>query len=182
MTTIAYTGGILAADTGSIAGHGTRRGLVKKIGRNHKTGDLYGACGYAEQCNWFVNFFTGSLHSPSLLTDGYAPGIPATTDELKREFSGVVISRETGFVYKVEASLAPYRWVQDHYALGSGCDIALGAMCAGASAERAAQIAVEYDSGSFGPVVFLTLNATVEEAAVQAAAIDAVVYRVRETR
>lgn len=140
MTTIAYRDGVLAADTAVCQG-GLMLGSMIKIVRG-KNGDLAGSVGDAV-FNWaFSTWFLGGEEGP-------AP-------EAKQEdsFDRGVIFRKSGLIDLFE----PRGWFQasaPYFAFGSGREVALGAMFAGADAAVAVEAAIEFDPHSGGTVTVL---------------------------
>jgi hypothetical protein len=74
------------------------------------------------------------------------PNLPDDCD-----FEAIVVDPE-GVVLHYDRHLVPIRVASKLHAIGSGRKLALGAMMAGASADKAVQIACQYDSGSREPV------------------------------
>ena len=136
MTTIAYRDGVLAADSASCAG-GTWSGSTRKIGRA-PDGSIAALSGTVVDCHAVLRWVEHGM------------------DERKRpveqDVAGLLITAD-GTVYLVEGNAPPAPITAPFYAAGSGRQIALGAMAAGASAQRAVEIACEWDTGSRGPVV-----------------------------
>lgn len=144
MTTIAYKDGVVAVDSlavqgGSVAGH------VYKIIR---MGDVrYIGVGDWAEINWAAR----SMHLHNL--------------ESFRDLESARLSDETiiltcggGLVY-VHSRNGDYEHpVAQPGAWGTGADIALGAMAAGATAEKAVECAVLYDLNTDGPVHTCTID------------------------
>lgn len=144
MTTIAYDGQCLAADTQCHA-DGMRLGLVQKIWRL-ADGRLFGACGDNSACEATYAW----LH---------AGGHPADKPTLKTEqgFNGLLIALD-GQVTFLDPELVPLTIVAPWYALGSGREFAMGALAAGKSAPEAVRIALQFDIYSGGPIDTLVLK------------------------
>lgn len=138
MTTIAYRDGIMAADSGCF-NEGLYEGEVDKISILHDVGVL-GCCGEYGAILKVVEWLTGG-------------GKPDEKPSLSRdsEFAGLLVKRN-GEVVHYQRGLRPLRMTADFHAIGSGRQIAVGAMAAGASAERAVRIACHYDQISMEPV------------------------------
>ncbi len=73
------------------------------------------------------------------------------------EFEAIIVSPE-GEVLHYDRHLVPIQVVNELHAIGSGRKLALGAMMAGASADKAVQIACQYDNGSREPVRMIHLQ------------------------
>lgn len=138
MTTIAYKDGVLAADTLATC-NGYLEGRQTKIARVGKA--LVGAVGSTPMCNRFRGWVAAGMTGESPF-------------EGKDEGNGIVVTPDGVIV--VWSHLGPWA-VQDrpYYALGSGEQIAVGAMAAGASAEEAVRIAMRHDTISGGDVMVL---------------------------
>lgn len=139
MTTIAFRDGALAADTGVNAGGSIsfHRCKLRRIGDA-----IYGFCGAAQLQNVVFDYFE--------IPKGDKPKFD---DEL---FVNVLKVNQDG-VFMIERNLEPYPVNGDFYAIGSGSDLALGAMATGASAVRAIEIAIEFDDATCGTVDHLEL-------------------------
>lgn len=129
MTVIAYRDGIMAADTATFL-YGTTRspGAVKKILRL-RDGSLFSGAGKRAERRALANWIENGM-------EGERPSTPDTTCILVRPDRTVAVfdgddDVEFGSV--------------EFYAIGSGGTAALGAMYAGATAERAAKIATLID-------------------------------------
>jgi hypothetical protein len=142
VTTIAFKGGVLAADTATSSKHNIIRQDVPKIAAHH--GCLAGASGSAVYCAAFLRWFLASEFGE--------PPKASTEDG-----DNALIVRPDGTLHLYEEggwfpSDPPY------YAAGSGCDYALGAMFAGADAETAVLAGIEHDPHSGGSVTVLRLE------------------------
>lgn len=141
MTTIAYRDGVMAADSLSTS-DGIAMGTVAKAIRR-EDGAMCGAAGSTSLIRallaWFENGEGGD--KPDLKDNGAQALIirPTGSTEWHDEFGFHVIS-------------APF------FAIGSGRDVALGAMAAGASAEEAVEHAIRFDINSGGPIVVVRGN------------------------
>ncbi len=139
MTTIAYKHGILAADTLCTSGMDLRIGNITKIwmGKSYM-GGLSGTIS------------DGALFKKWLVKDNLKGDIPDFSKDLK----AVIIGRDhniyymaiAGILVPVDATCA---------ASGTGEEVALGAMHAGASAEQAVEISIGLDIYSGGDVHIL---------------------------
>lgn len=133
MTTIAWDGRTLAADTRSSWGGTPVDGACRKIFEAiHPKGRLLVGCsGISEECNAIWLWMTGKREEQ-----------PQTTD------IRIMAVDESGFVF---VGSKPGYWSEvgrRPWAIGSGCDYALGAMATGANARRAVQIASTLDTGT----------------------------------
>ncbi|WP_315768415.1 MULTISPECIES: hypothetical protein [unclassified Bradyrhizobium] len=134
MTTVAYKSGVMAADTLIIKGS-TKFGHVTKIVRR----DDGALCGCSGNLNWAQAFhrwfLAGEIGDPPELSE-YDTGLIARNGEPEVDVF------EQGGSYRCKVN-----WT----AIGSGKEYAFGAMCAGADAEQAVEIACIYDPASAGP-------------------------------
>lgn len=141
MTTIAYRNGVLVADTVMTKGSALI-GQVVKIRRNDK-GHLAGASGSAsyngEFLKWFESGEMGEPPEPIEKDDAMDRGLIFRNN-------GQVELYEPGGMFKVKI---------DYFAVGSGCDFAIGAMHAGASAEEAVRASCEHDPNTREPITVL---------------------------
>jgi 20S proteasome alpha/beta subunit len=142
VTTIAYRNGVIAADTGQQVGH-SRVGRITKIARNDN-GDLAGAAGDASYNFAFRRWFTGG-----------ESGEPPQAKETDGSFDRGVIFRVAGTIEVFEPS-GRFECRADYYAFGSGRPEALGALFAGATAEKAVEAAKEHDAHTFGDIETLS--------------------------
>ncbi len=129
MTIICIKDGIIASDSlvsvGSIC-----TGAVPKI---FDTGlFVIGVAGDYEQALTFVQWVRQGM--PDVLPD---------TGGVARDFDCLVYEKATKIVYFYTNSYTPGIINNKHHAIGSGYEVALGAMEAGASAEEAVKIAIK---------------------------------------
>ncbi len=152
MTTIAYKDGILAADT-LTSSHGRPFGHAKKVGRGPGGKYLYAsagdtAIGQAFRA-WCAEGMTGT--PPSMRRDD-------------REAEGYVVFPDGTFsVYERDLPPTLLTMVRHHgwgyvWAAGSGSDIALGALHAGADARVAVEIAIQLDSHTGGGIDWVSFE------------------------
>jgi hypothetical protein len=144
VTTIAYKDGVLASDSGVFYGDY----LVGETEKIWRVGDiLVGAVGSAGFARKFLDWVrsgrggSGFDIGPDNIPDGGSAFI-ILYDAVREWDSGC----KGGPPLKIAA---PF------YAWGSGAAVALGAMAAGASAEEAVKIAIQYDVSSAGAVQVL---------------------------
>jgi ATP-dependent protease HslVU (ClpYQ) peptidase subunit len=128
MTTIAWDGHTLAADRQSTWG-GTATKTRKIFRAVHEDGRevIYGCAGLTHECTAFTRWINGEIAEP------------AFTD-----ISVMCIDR-SGRLWHTNHSM---NWTQikvKFWAIGSGCDYALGAMAAGKTAAEAIKIASKLD-------------------------------------
>ena len=145
MTTIAYRNGVMAADS-FVIGDGVVYGNSRKITKN-KNGDICGGSGtlciLERFQKWFQDGEIGDC--PKLIgeDDASAQIIVVRVDGRIQEFSknGVFTYEDTPYVV-----------------VGSGGDIALGAMHAGANAYDAVRAAIHHDTRTGGTIRTLRLG------------------------
>lgn len=143
MTTIAYRGGVLAADSRAYSGGAAPIGAKVKIHRL-PDGTLFGVS-------------SNNVGADTLLRRWVEGGCqPAESGDLKPDSFSVLLIRPDGAVFYANDNLdlsgplsAPF------FAIGSGKEAALGAMVMGADARRAVEVACELDMWSGGPVTVL---------------------------
>lgn len=133
ITTIAYRGGILAGDTRVTIGDNIVTDKQRKVWKT-KDGYLLGAAGKVEDMERLRR----------VVRKGVA--VDATLD-----ISALLISPE-GKVMLFEGNTWVTQKGAKYYAIGSGHDVALAAMDAGADAVKAVKIAIKRDTGSGGHV------------------------------
>jgi len=138
MTIIAYRSGVMAADTASILGDGTKLSNDKKIIK--VMGHLFGLCGsycpdIAEAADWWLH-------------DSGAMG--------RWAFTMLVVTPE-GRVELVGDDGVFNTITEDYFAIGSGAQCALGAMHAGATARQAAKAAIQWNDSCGGRVMWRRL-------------------------
>lgn len=131
MTTIAWDGKTLAADTQS----GLFKSQVNKLYRLSND-DLLGMSGHLSFGHAAISWLNKVGEKP----------IP-TTDT---RFHAILIKAESGELYTLEDNLIPFRYFNKFFAVGSGRDFAVAAMHLGCSAVEAVAIAHIYDSDT-GP-------------------------------
>lgn len=139
MTTIAFKDGVLASDSLVTSG-GQRDGLTRKIWRHGRL--LVGGAGSTSICHRFYEWVRAGMR-------GRCP-VEGTNNA-----NGFVIA-PTGEVV-VWGSQGPWLNTTGMVAFGTGGDLAMGAMLAGASAEEAVAVAIKLDVHSGGPIRSLSL-------------------------
>lgn len=144
MTTIAWDGRTLAADTQS-TWRGVRDGHATKIARRGRI--FAGSAGNAVICRRLLDWFRAGMI-------GHPP--PAGHKDAD-SWSTLCIFGLGDLV----VTYGPDGWEavrSGTYALGSGCDFAAGALSAGCDARRAVEIAMLHDTSSGGEITVLTVN------------------------
>lgn len=140
MTIICYRDGVMAADS-LISSMEIRRGRVRKIVRT-ETGWLCGASGY---CGEVVRFLEWSRTAIG------AAEAKFSIDVEDGDFAAVAVS-PAGEVEHFDHKGHRFYVEAPFYAIGAGREIAIGAMAHGASAEQAAQYAIDWAVSCGGPV------------------------------
>lgn len=143
MTTIAYSAGVLASDQAFTDETGRQTKFNQKI-RRLSDGRLAG--------------FAGDVYTGIALLDWLETG-EATPPALEGEAEVLLITLD-GLIMLYDKFGRGIVIDDPVYAFGSGGDLAMGAMLAGATAERAVAIAVERDRDSGFGVTSLTLEGT----------------------
>lgn len=136
MTTIVYRDGVMAADS-QVLDRSAVVGTVKKLYRR-ADGAVAGTCGSLEDWAPFMKWFKNpsGFDAPAALFDFEA-----------------LVALPSGEVLWFGKSGRCTPYTAPFYAIGSGYQAALGALHAGASAERAAEIACLVDVDSGGPII-----------------------------
>lgn len=140
MTTIAWDGATVAADGKAVTGNGNVITLrERKLMVNGRV--VYALTGAAWMFDALVAWARSTGDEP-----------PKCEEEWTLiEFDGVVrFTSEKMAPHWVTVERAPWAW-------GSGTDLAIGAMLAGASARRAVEIACQVDNGSGGTITEIDL-------------------------
>jgi len=138
MTTIAWDGVWLAAD--SMCSLGSIRYTTRKLVRL-TDGGLLGAAGKTNEITKLVKWLNGDLPTMPKISSLHA--IHVTPESL---------------VYLYAGGCDDMPVLDQYVAVGTGGDIALGAMESGKSAHLAVEIACRRDSGSGPPVESITLR------------------------
>lgn len=138
MTVIAYRDGVMAADS-RVTGNFVTTGI--KLYR--KNSRIIGFAGDLHQALVFVDwYFDNKQRKPDLANESDWYALVASSDGLE----------------EWNHALRPVQIMDRFYAIGSGAEIAMGAMEAGASAKRAAEIACKRADGCGLPVVTMRLK------------------------
>lgn len=149
MTTIVYRDGVMAADTLVTDAGSVRRGTARKIFRT-ANGALVGVAGASGLTSRFVQWIENGEPEAALprMPDGQQmSALVAYSD------GSVAVFNETLLRQKV---VAPFE------AVGSGNEIALGALAMGARAEEAVLVACQFDVWSAEPVDSLRLGSSID--------------------
>lgn len=141
MTTIAYRDGVIAADT-RVTSDSIITGSVRKVSKNGRV--LMGVAGTAAMARELRAWFDEGCQGP----------LPPNPHPLDKEWSVWALIATPTDVYIVQESgicrnTAPY------HAMGSGRELALGAMAHGATAEEAVRAAIKHDTSSGGEITVL---------------------------
>jgi ATP-dependent protease HslVU (ClpYQ) peptidase subunit len=144
MTTIATDGRYMAADTLGSGGSHIERHRPVKIERL-PGGSIAGCAGTTPRCLHLFQYLRGEIND-----------IPRGVGD---ENAFALVLRPDGTVWKYDADYptAPHE-VGAPAAIGSGKDFAMGAMLAGASPDRAVEIAIELDPYTGGTVTLLAVS------------------------
>lgn len=130
MTTICYRDGVLAADR--LLSVGTiRDSYLRKVHKRRRDGALIGGAGTSSQLQTAFNWFLAGEEDP-------------------RPFLGpceLIIVRPTGLV-EYHNRHGSHPMAGNFFAIGSGSDVAYGALEMGASARKAVEIAARRDAGT----------------------------------
>lgn len=135
MTTIAWDGKEIAGDSRSCSGGLIDAGVCRKIFLNKRI--LYGIAGdYAQ-----------ALAVMRWMSEGRDPDFEPVF--IEPEFEVLMIRNGTGYFFSGE--LEGYE-VWPPFAIGTGREVALGAMTAGSTAKKAVEAACKLDPNSAAPV------------------------------
>lgn len=138
MTTIVYRAGILAADS-LVVDRGT---IIAETVKVRKAGDYVVAiCGML----WQIEAFAAWIAAGS-------PPDDKPQFNKKNGFEGIAVDTNLVVLHYGPSLNVERDMIADFFALGSGMDIALGAMAMGASAVEALKIACRFDQYTGGPI------------------------------
>lgn len=140
MTTIAYRDGVMAADT-ALTHNGVWEGKSVKIGTT-SDGRVVGIAGAPGMMKPFIDWLQFGGDAPAYDRDDHFFAIVAYAD---------------GAASLYDRFMSEIKMSEPFHAIGSGKEIAIGAMAAGASAEDAVRIACIYDAYSAEPVRTVTV-------------------------
>jgi len=133
MTTIATDGYTIACD-GLAASNVVSNTSRKKVFVHNE--EYYGCAGAADFVSAFVHYLRGDLQDIT-----FPEG----------EFQILILNKK-GKVFLIDGKNGLRYTVKTPFAIGSGADLAIGAMAAGASPEKAVKIAKKYNLGTGGVV------------------------------
>lgn len=140
MTTIVYRDGVMAGDT-AMMDRGTYCGQYQKVCRADD-GKLLGVC--------------GCLGTVADLRDWFMAGAEGDPPAFKDEDSEGLLVHPTGRAEWIGPKQKRLDIEGPFHAIGSGFRVAMGAMAAGADAERALEIACDLDIYTRRPIMTLT--------------------------
>lgn len=143
MTTIVYRDGVMAGDT-CVTGGDVRRGAHDKV-FNTKAHGLFGCSGDAWASDKLLKWINGGADQNS------------KPDLADSKFSAMWVT-ESGLIMVFNELLFPTEIKTEFCAIGSGNEIALGAMAAGAGPYVAVRIACRFDVHSAEPITMRFLN------------------------
>lgn len=150
MTTIAFDGKTMAADTLATDSWGMRERTLGKIWANKYL--LIGCAGNAGQiARWLMHLGIDTTIE-DLVRDGYPSFIADGNDPTL-----LVVDRLSGAIYR-HASGAFLRSHHQQFAVGSGRDFALAAMSLGQTAREAVQLAAQFDVNTGSEVIEFALD------------------------
>ncbi len=138
MTIIAYRDGVMAADTCV-----TDSFITNGMKLHKKSGHIIGFCGDVAQALVFVDWFFNQKKNRK-------PDLASETG-----WEALVLNKDG--VTTWDRSLRPIPMEDHFYAIGSGANLAMGAMEHGASAKKAVEIACKRDPYCRLPVTVLKL-------------------------
>jgi hypothetical protein len=145
MTTIAYRSGIIAADTG-LTDNGLRDAQIEKIAKR-EDGAVAGAAGAAWWIVAFLEWFKNG---------GEQPHIPPET---AFSCAMVITSRRKVTLYEShKGHTRDYVVKAPYHAIGSGREVALGAMFVGAHPKDAIKASMLHNDGTYGRVMSLKVG------------------------
>jgi ATP-dependent protease HslVU (ClpYQ) peptidase subunit len=140
MTTIAWDGHTLAADRQSTwGGTPTRTRKIFRAINDDGREVIYGCAGLTHECSAYTRWINGEIAQPNFT-----------------EISIMSIDRR-GRIWHTNQTMIWTQIKAKHWAIGAGCDYALGAMAAGKSAFDAVKIASMLDVTTGGGVDVLRL-------------------------
>lgn len=137
MTTVAYDGSSIAADTIATAQCGLKR-TVHKLYKGRRY--VYGGTGELPDVQRIANWIMAGAK-------------PEDAPENKSDTGGLVVERRTGKAWIVcgePAIMLPLS--EPQFAVGNGRDFALAAMACGKTAKQAVEIAIRFNVFSGGEV------------------------------
>lgn len=152
MTTIAYVGGIMAADTLMSRGREITTGAKKIFATGHYLIGFSGSYGVIPALLEFLKDGEGA-------TDGDATlfhKVWADKPDFAEEFCVLLVNRHGTVFYGGDTP--PVIVARPFEAIGTGAQFAIGSMAYGAGAKRAVKIAAGLDAFTGGEVISLSLK------------------------
>jgi hypothetical protein len=148
MTIVCYKGGVMAVDSQASSGN-IAEGAVNKMARN-KAGDLMGCSGDAAWCHAMLRWFMAG-------EKGKRPHMAKAADNTHPGYALVVRAKDRTKVwsFSCDVDIPTFSLAIDPVsgcAIGSGFEVARGAMFAGADAVTAAIAACNLVSGCGGDI------------------------------
>lgn len=139
MTTVAYDGKVMAADTLATDAWGMREKATKIW---HTRNLLIGSSGEGGQVERWLRSLPDDITAKRLVEEGYAPYNRTDNDP-----GLLVVCRQSGSIYRHAAGsfLSIHR---PYHAIGSGRDYAVMAMRLGKGAKEAVRLAAEFDNNT----------------------------------
>lgn len=146
MTTIAYRNGVMAADSGAWLGDMAYNG-VRKMAKG-KSGWLYGCAGNASEIRDFLVW----------VDKGEAGDMPKpeAVDRVEAESAFIVLAAKRGKPLRLYSAFGYEEMEMPYMSIGSGKEVAMGALYAGATAHQAIEAAIVHGSGALPPVVTIS--------------------------
>lgn len=140
MTTIAYKDGILASDRQTTCGNSRKE------------------CAKMWAVKGAVIAVAGVLSDGLKFRDWWQSGKPDNGWHINDDTTIVVVDLNTGELVEYDSNMVPMQVWGQFDSWGSGCDLAMGAMEAGADAVRAVDIGIRHDAYSGIGLSVLNLN------------------------
>ena len=134
MTTVAYRDGVIASDSLVTNDNGIGCGHARKIVKGDNV--LGGASGPSGEALKFLQWVKNNC-------DGDQPVIKGNTE-------CILVKDGVGHYINKDGAIVPVKC--DFMAIGSGEEIAFGAMAMGATAQEAVKIAIQIDTNSGGEI------------------------------
>lgn len=151
MTVIVYRDGIIASDSQVIGRNYTCMGGFAKVAHRVYKDEvyLYGAAGETAYAAKFDRWMQSEAFDTFIDTGEGHPNLePGARDE---QCTGLLFTPQ-GTCIRFEGNYPPYELTGEYFAIGSGDQVALGALYAGADAATAVRAAIEHDVLSNGRV------------------------------
>lgn len=150
VTVIAYRDGVMAADS-LLTSNGMYQGEAVKV--RDINGCLVGISGTwgvaCELFSWFEDECADRIKRP-----------PATihVDDDKYPVNMLIVNKRNGAVFYIDGLGFPQSVTSKFFAIGSGANVAMGAMEMGADAVKAVKVACKYDSYCGGRIRVVKLD------------------------